>query len=101
MTDPLHTIRLRGAWEARPDAGRTRFVRRFGWPTALAPNECVWVVCDPPPAELSANGVALTPPAADISELLQARNELVVTPEPGTDRGEVWLEVRAADSRPG
>ena len=107
---PLHAIRLRGAWAVTPAAGRDRHTRRFGWPTALDPHERVWLVCAGVhgSASLVLNGsplMAVAAPdgrfAADITDRLSPRNELTIDVSPGTQPGEVALEVRPAGSPPG
>jgi hypothetical protein len=104
-----HTIRLRGAWSGTPAGARSHHVRRFGWPTALDPHERVWLVCTsvPGPATVSVNGSAVggCPPgecpfAADITQLLLPRNELIIEVPAGAPLGEVGLEVRPAGSAP-
>lgn len=100
---PVHSIRLRGAWATTPDGTRTR---HFGWPSALDPHERVWlvVVFVPGPGGVSVNGTTVArvpeaggPVAADITPLLQPRNELVLPGPGGGEIGDVALEVRAAE----
>ncbi len=99
----LHSIRLRGAWATTPDGTRTR---HFGWPSALDPHERVWLVVKftPGPGSVSVNGTTVArvpeaggPVAADITPLLQPRNELVLPGSVGGEVGDVALEVRAAE----
>ncbi|HEY1785638.1 MAG TPA: hypothetical protein VGG30_08825 [Pirellulales bacterium] len=70
--------------------GRVRFVRGFGRPTRLEPDEQVWLVCDG--VDLSGlatlNGEALgevagfrTPARFDVTGLLKERNELTIDVE--------------------
>lgn len=107
MNQPLHTIRLRGAWSVTTDGTHTR---PFGWPTALDPGERVWLVCSGwrGPASVAVNDTSVgeLPTgvghlAADITALLRPRNQLAITRDASAPTGEVVLEVRRADSAPG
>jgi len=98
----VHRIRLGPPWEATVEAGRTHWVRRFGRPRTLSPQERIWLVCDalPRETEVSLNdtnlGVAPGGPfAADITRLLAARNRVVLLTSSATPVGEVALEIRA------
>jgi hypothetical protein len=101
---PTHRIRLGPPWEVTSAGDHTRHARKFGRPRILDANERVWVVCDlvPGPATLTVNGqqVAATdagqPVAADITQLLNPRNELVIETASAGPLGEVALEVRPA-----
>jgi hypothetical protein len=84
-------------------AGRLRFRRRFGYPGRIDAHERVWLVFEglPASAEVRVNGVDLGTAEGrsefDVTDLLQARNELAVdvSLSPG---GGLWeeaaLEVR-------
>jgi beta-galactosidase/beta-glucuronidase len=98
-----HTIRLRGAWEATTADGCVRYARKFGRPRTLGPGERVWLVCGaiPGPAEVRVNGERVgtaeggnRPFAADITHLLNPRNEVVFDTRSAEPLGEVALEIR-------
>ena len=89
-----HRIRLGPPWVASADG--TTFTRRFGRPRTLDPGERVWLVCDFSPESVTINGerVAAT---ADLTSLIQPRNEIVVRIAAGAKfPSEVALEIRAA-----
>ena len=98
----MHTIRLGPPWEVTPVAGATQHSRKFGRPRTLDANERLWIVCAhlPPAARVLVNsqlvGMVSTagPFAADITELLQPRNTVVLLVESADALGEVALEVR-------
>ncbi len=100
---PLHTIRLRGAWNttAAPD-GTARHTRNFGRPRTLDSNERLWLVCTMLPTGgevyLNEERIAIVPAgpfAEDITTRLQTRNTVAfVVAEVSTPLGEVILEVR-------
>ncbi|WP_439628449.1 hypothetical protein [Gemmata sp.] len=106
MSDPsppvVHTIRLRGAWVAAPDGGRTAHTRHFGWPRTLDPDEHLWLACThlPGPAEVRLNGavVATThapgPFRLDVTRLGRPRNTVGFSVTSDGALGEVTLEVR-------
>jgi hypothetical protein len=92
-----HRIRLGPPWEVvqEPD-GRMRHVRRFGRPRTVDPGERVWMVAElPAGAEVRLNGEPITL-AADVTEQLQPRNELVVIAAAAPEN--VALEIVAAPS---
>ena len=90
---PTHRIRLGPPWVASPDG--TLHTRRFGRPRTLDAGERVWLVCHFPPADVSVNGQPVDA-VADITDLLQPRNEVVVRLANGTQLGDVALEIRPA-----
>lgn len=101
MSDPVHTIRLRGAWVAVGEGNRTVHTRHFGWPRTLDPDEHLWLVCDdlPGPAEVRLNDqvVASTfargPFRLDITRHGQPRNTVGFSVTSTESVGEVTLEV--------
>lgn len=98
-----HCIRLGPPWQVTSAAGRTRHARRFGQPRAADPDQRVWVVCAnvPGPATVTVNGetvgttASAGPFAADVTPLLQPRNELVFEVEAADPLGAVALEIRS------
>jgi hypothetical protein len=83
-------------------AGRVRFRRRFGYPGRLDSFERVWLTFDgvEGTADVSLNGQVLGrregaqgPFEFEVTNLLQARNELVVEVEAPDDRAGLWGEV--------
>jgi hypothetical protein len=101
MSDPVHTIRLRGAWVVTREADRTVHTRHFGWPRTLDPDEQLWLVCThlPGPAEVRLNGefVAASPTPGpfrlDITALGRPRNTVGFSVTTDERLGEVTLEV--------
>ncbi len=90
-------------------AGRIRFIRRFGLPSGLAPDDRVWLTFASfaDRAEITLNGRSLgvhesstTPLDLEVTSLLQPRNELRVevegSAETGGLTGEVALEIRCS-----
>lgn len=105
MREPVtHTIRLGSPWQSAPAAGGTRHARKFGRPRTLAAAERVWLVCAhvPGPATVHLNGTAVGvlsapgPFAADITSLLQPRNEVAFAVASELPFGAVALEIRFA-----
>ena len=100
-----HRIRLGPPWETAADAGRTRYARKFGRPRTLDPDERVWLVCGslPGPAEVLVNGErvgaseAAGPFAADITHLLNPRNEVAIVTASADPPADVALEIRRPD----
>jgi beta-mannosidase len=126
---PAHRIRLRGPWECEPlsrlgpgelppprtmtlpcrwdaggltdFAGRVRYRRRFGTPTNLGADECVWLTFEGADSRAEAwlNGERLGEHSGEgafdfaISQLLISRNELVVEVESENTSGGLWGEV--------
>jgi hypothetical protein len=99
-----HRIRLGPPWEVTTSEGRTRHARKFGRPRTLDPHERVWLVCSalPGPADVSMNGQPIgsvakagSPFGADITDLIQPRNEVVVELSTVDPLGEITLEIRA------
>lgn len=97
----VHRIRLRGGWAVTelPDDGVKRFARRFGSPRELDPTETVWLTADlPDPATVTVNGIAFVPATgrfeAEITKLLQPRNEIWIDTEGVSEIGEVVIEFR-------
>jgi hypothetical protein len=84
--------------------GGSRHARKFGRPRTLDAAERLWLVCDhlPGPAEVLVNGTAVGgaesagPLAADITHLLQPRNEVVFALASDFPLGAITLEVRSA-----
>jgi len=101
VPDPLHAIRLRGAWAVAGDGPRFRLTRPFGWPAALDPHERVWLVVAgaAPTDAVSVNGTPVGP-EADITALLRPRNVVTLVRATDSSPGEVTLEIRRADSAP-
>ncbi|VTT96681.1 unnamed protein product [Gemmataceae bacterium] len=101
MSDPVHTIRLRGAWIAVREGDRTVHTRHFGWPRTLDPDERVWLVCDdlPGPAEIRLNDevvatiLARGPFRLDITRNGGPRNTVGFSVTSNESVGEVTLEV--------
>ena len=95
----MHRIRLGPPWEVAPHGdGRTRHARRFGRPRTHDTAECVWIVAElPDGSEVSLNGDTLEAEAkfaADVTDRLLPRNELViVVPNDAAPAG-VALEIR-------
>ncbi|TWT86147.1 hypothetical protein Mal64_38870 [Pseudobythopirellula maris] len=94
MSEASHVIRLRAAW--RHDAASGVAERRFHRPTGLEGGDRVWLVFDEPApagATVALNGGALALDAsrADITEQLEASNELRVDAS-----GDVGLWVASA-----
>jgi hypothetical protein len=91
---PPHRIRLGPPW-VTSDGGAV-FTRRFGRPRTLDPHERVWLVCPFAPESVAVNGQPVAA-EADITALIQPRNEVVVRITAGTTfPGEVVVEIRAA-----
>lgn len=101
MNDEPHCIRLRSPWEVRcqtsADAStlRYRFRRRFGRPTGIEANQCVWLVLQRDTASDNGepvSGISVTLNGEELSELgevsgssrwdvtnqLDQRNELMI-----------------------
>jgi hypothetical protein len=97
-----HRIRLGPPWVVTTADGRTRHARKFGQPRTADPGQRVWVVCGavPGPATGSVNGEPVgsadagSPFAADVTDLLRPRNELVFDVASADPLGEVALEIR-------
>ncbi len=94
-----HAIHLGNAWESPADAGDA-WLRRFGLPTGIEPDDRMHLVCERsaavsagrPTLALLLNGTPLPPIESgaqryeyDITPLLRERNELVVRAEPAGD----------------
>ncbi|MCI0705753.1 MAG: hypothetical protein L0241_32225 [Planctomycetia bacterium] len=104
ILNPLvsHRINLGPPWEVTPVAGGVKHARKFGWPRTLDANERLWLVCEQVPgaAEVSLNDSPLGkisaagPFAAEITVLLQPRNEVVFSVTSDEPLGAVSLEVR-------
>ena len=100
----MHTIRLGPPWQITATDTDTRHIRKFGRPRTLDSNETLWLVCEHIPAtgEVSLNGTLLGSPlvpgpfAADITSLLQPRNEVVFALASDAALGDVKLEIRTA-----
>jgi|SRR6266540_6923553 len=98
-----HWIRLGPPWEVSPtDDGRSRHRRRFGRPRTLDAEERVWLVADSRSMkfEVTVNGEFVGagepgPFAADITNLLNLRNEVVFVIPSDASLGEIALEIRA------
>ena len=98
-----HIIRLRGHWESASDGARTNHTRKFGRPRTLDAGERVWLVCSALPGAAIAfvNGQIIGettdsgPFAADITEVLQVRNEVRFAVASDAAIGEVSVEIRA------
>ncbi|MBX9582159.1 MAG: hypothetical protein K2X87_17785 [Gemmataceae bacterium] len=99
-----HSIRLGPPWEVSAAGGRTTHRRRFGRPRTLGPGERVRLACDsvPGPATVTLNGrplgAAAGPFAADLTDLLAPRNEVVIDAADGP-LGEVRLEIYGPGER--
>jgi hypothetical protein len=100
----MHTIRLGPPWQVTATEGGTRHARKFGRPRTLDTNERLWLVCEcvPAMAEIRVNGTIIgaadAPGAftADITSLLQARNEVVFALASDLPLGAIVLEVRGS-----
>jgi hypothetical protein len=100
----IHSFRLGPPWQVTPTAGGARHARKFGRPRTLDADERLWLVCEhvPGPAEVRVNGTGIGvtdapgPFAADITSILQPRNEVIVAVASGEPLGSVRLEVRSA-----
>jgi hypothetical protein len=100
-----HTIRLRGAWESSTGVDTTRHGRKFGRPRKLDENERIWLVCKnvPGPAGIYLNGTLIGeaktcgPFDSDITELIQARNTVLLDVASSEALGEIALEIRSKD----
>jgi hypothetical protein len=98
-----HIIRLRGAWDSISVEDRTHHVRNFGRPRTLDADEQVWLVCQniPGPVEVYLNEQVIGGNresgsfAADITDLLQARNTILFAVASPESLGEVSIEIRA------
>jgi hypothetical protein len=97
-----HRIRLGSPWEVTAEVGRTRWVRRFGRPRTLDAQDRVWLVCDslPPETEVIVNDAILAAAvgglfAADITPLLEPRNQIVLFTSSAVPTVEAALEIRA------
>jgi hypothetical protein len=98
----MHTIRLGPPWQVTATDGGTSHARKFGRPRTLDANEKVWLVCEriPGAAEIRVNGAtvgAADAPgafAADITPLLQSRNEVVFVVTSKLPLGASALEIR-------
>ena len=106
----VHTIRLRGAWSATTTGGRARHARKFGRPRTLDAGERVWLVCNgvPGPTSVFVNGESVGmieegggPFAADVTDRLEMRNEVVFDTAATDPLGEVVLEIRDPDAAQG
>lgn len=99
-----HTIRLRGAWDCTTSGDHVRHTRKFGRPRTLDAGEQVWLVCDAVPAgcEVIVNGQCVgtgnpgVPFAADITAVLETRNEVAFQTNSPDLLGEVALEIRSS-----
>lgn len=104
----VHVIRLRGHWtRIELSDGRVRYVRHFGRPRTLDPNETVWLTGSHPPGsgtallndhpvgELRAND----PFAFDVTARLAPRNAIVfeVGADPVEWAADVALEIKGDD----
>jgi hypothetical protein len=100
-----HIIPLRSAWEIASAGEFTQHKRRFGRPLRLAPGERVWLVCDhlPSAAEVFVNDalVGRTPTSgafsADITDILQIRNGVLIQVASNEGIGSVSIEIRSAE----
>lgn len=99
-----HSIRLGPPWQITTTAEGTRYTRKFGRPRTLDANERLWLVCEcvPGKAEVHVNGAVVGtvdsagPFAADMTPLLQQRNEAAFVVDSDAPLGLVVLEVRLA-----
>jgi hypothetical protein len=99
----MHTIRLGPPWQVTATESGTRHARKFGRPRTLDTNEQLWLVCEhiPGAAEIRVNetvvGAIETPGpfAAEITSLLQPRNEVVLITTSDSALGAIVLEIRA------
>jgi hypothetical protein len=102
LTD-IHRINIGPPWQTTATDTGTRHARKFGCPRTLDANERLWLVCEhvPGPAEVRVNGTLLGNPdasgpfAADITSLVQLRNEVVFAVAGSEPLGSVRLEVRS------
>ena len=97
-----HRIRLGPPWEIAEVDGRTRHARRFGRPRTIEPHERVLLLASLHEGTVATlNGVTLEWSgnfAADITPLLQPRNEVVfLVPEQAAAPADVVLEIRSGD----
>lgn len=99
---PLHTIRLGEPWQMEECGGLQRCSRRFGRPHDLPADERLHLVLvgfgPAPRVELNGHLLTLAPNtagqlAADVTDLLAPRNELVVLVSPITPGGYALLHV--------
>ncbi|QJW96019.1 hypothetical protein [Frigoriglobus tundricola] len=98
----MHSIRLGPPWQSAAVDGGTRHARKFGRPRTLDADERLWLVCAhvPGPVEVHVNGTrvggadAPGPFAADITALLDPRNEVAFVVVSSAPLGAVALEVR-------
>lgn len=99
-----HSIRLGSPWQTTATGAGTRHARKFGRPRTLDADERLWLVCDhvPGAAEVLVNATVVGTPdtagpfAADVTSLLQPRNEVVFAVTADGPLGPVALEVRRA-----
>jgi hypothetical protein len=95
----MHRIRLGPPWEVVPlSDGRTRHTRRFGRPRTLGSAERVWLVAElHEGSEVTLDGKTLEASAnfaADVTDRLQPRNELVIIVPTDAAPDGVALEIR-------
>lgn len=95
-----HCIRLGPPWEvAAARDGLVRHARRFGRPRTIEPHERVWLLATlPEGSEAALNGVTLDGGAsfaADITDRLQPRNEVVFLVPADAAPADVALEIRS------
>ena len=97
----MHRIRLGPPWTTSLGGAGTRHARKFGRPRTLDSGDRVWLVCDalPTPAKVAVNGQPLGTATesrfeADITELLNPRNEVVIETATDAALGDVALEIR-------
>jgi hypothetical protein len=103
-----HRIRLGPPWVVATADGRTRHARKFGRPRTLDAAERVWLTVTfvPGPTDVFVNGERVgsaeagQPFAADITGLLNPRNEVVLAAASADPPGEVALEIRSPPSAP-
>ncbi len=131
----IHSIRLRGPWQVQvletnlptmsgnrgtmncPTSwfeagwlgfcGKVRYIRNFGAPTGLGPEDQLWLVIEPCSGNLllQLNGSALAPlkkdekTCYDISKIIKNRNQLIIDLTGDNNHcgltGEVRLEIRS------
>jgi hypothetical protein len=97
-----HRIRLGPPWQVASAEGHTRHARKLGRPRTADPEQRVWVVCASVPGSTAVfvNGEPVGsanaggPFAADVTDLLKPRNELVFDVASAEPLGEVALEIR-------
>jgi hypothetical protein len=94
MSSPAHRIRLRRPWLCQVHAGRALWTRRFGRPTNLPADERVWLLLKgfPPDTSARLNGRPIPSCACDVTDLLQARNALILETIPPVVAGVEPLE---------